>query len=148
LIVADVNNDGMMDFLFTVPGYLAVYADNGRKLWGKPTDLVVGGHSESQGLPGHQGPGVAAGDVDGDGKCEVVFLTKDGVLHFVDGATGKEKVTAKPPVPKGAQRWELALVASFRGTGDRDILLQAANKDGYNVPKGETSGGHGVGYAP
>lgn len=133
LIVADVDSDGTMDYLVTVPGHLVVYANNGRTLWGKPTDLVVGGQSESQGLPGHHGPGVAAGDVDGDGKCEVVFLTKDGVLHVVDGATGKEKTTAKPPVPKGAERWELAMVASFRDKDDQDILLQATNKDGYRM---------------
>ena len=133
LIVADVDNDGAMDYLVTVPGHLAVYANNGRKLWVRSTDLVVGGQSESQGLPGHHGPGVAAGDVDGDGKCEVVFLTKDGVLHIVDGASGKEKASAKPPVPKGAERWEMASVASFRDRGDQDLLLQATNKDGYRM---------------
>jgi hypothetical protein len=133
LIVADVDNDGAMDYLVTVPGHLVVHGNHGQKLWGKATDLVVGGQSESQGLPGHHGPGVAAGDVDGDGKCEVVFLTKDGVLHVVDGATGKEKMTAKPPVPTGGERWELAMVASFRDKGDRDILLQATNKNGYRM---------------
>ncbi len=133
LIVADVNNDAAMDYLVTVPGHLAVYANNGRKLWVRQIDLVVGGQSESQGLPGHHGPGVAAGDVDGDGKCEVIFLTKDRVLHVVDGATGKDEVNAKPPVPNGSERWELATVASFQGTSDRDILLQATNKDGYRM---------------
>lgn len=67
------------------------------------TAVTVHYRSESQGLPGHHGPGVAAGDVDGDGKCEVIFLTKDGVLHFVEGATGKESANAKPPVPKRAE---------------------------------------------
>jgi len=133
LIAADVDSDGEPDYLVTVPGNLAVYANDGRKLWVRATDLVVGGQSESQGLPGHHGPGVAAGDVDGDGKCEVIFLTKDGVLHVVDGATGQERMTAKPPVPKGAERWELALIADFRGTGDRDVLLQTTNKDGYRM---------------
>jgi hypothetical protein len=133
LIVADVDNDRTMDYLVTVPGHLAVYANDGQQLWVKQTDLVVGGQSESQGLPGHHGPGVAAGDVDGDGKCEVIFLTKDGVLHFVEGATGKESANAKPPVPEGAERWELAMVASFHGTSDQDILLQATNKSGYRT---------------
>jgi hypothetical protein len=133
LIVADVDGDGVMDYLVTVPGHLAVYSNDGRKLWIKQTDLVVGGQSESQGLPGHHGPGVAAGDVDGDGRCEVVFLTKDGMVHVVDGATGNEEVSARPSVPEGAERWELALVAGFRGNNDRDILLQATNKDGYRM---------------
>jgi len=134
IITADVDNNGTMDYLLTVPGHLAAYGGDGKKLWLLKRDVVVGSSSESHGLPGHCGPGVAAGDVDGDGKCEVVFMTKDSVLHVVDGKTGREQAKAKPPVPKGAQRWELAMIADFRGTGgDLDILLQATNKDGYRT---------------
>ncbi len=134
IIVADVDDDGLMDFLVTVPGHLAVHANDGRELWTVQTDIRVGGQSESQGLPGHDGPGVAAGDVDGDGACEVVYLTQDSVLHVVEGATGREKATARPPVPDGAERGEAAMIAAGRGTGgDADILLQATNKDGYRT---------------
>lgn len=134
ILVADVNNDDKPDFLVTVRGHLAVYDNGGRKLWIHSADLVVGGQSESQGLPGHHGPGVAAADVDGDGRTDVVFLTRDRVLHVVDGATGEKRATASAPVPEGAQRWELAMPADFRGTGgDRDVLLQATNKDGYRT---------------
>ena len=136
IIVADINNDGKMDYLVTVPGHLAVYGNNGKKLWVKKTDIVVGGSSESQGLPGHCGPGVAAGDVDGDGKCEVVFLTKNSVVHIVDGATGREEDNAKPPHPEGTDFWEVAMIADFRGTGgDGDILLQTTNNRGYRMGK-------------
>ena len=136
VLVADVDNDGKMDYLVTVPGHLAVYSNAGDKLWVLDCDIVVGGSSENEGLPGHCAPGVAAGDVDADGKCEVVFITKDSVLHVVDGKTGREKATAKPPVPEGAARWELAMIACFRGAGDdSDILLQATNKDGYRMGK-------------
>jgi hypothetical protein len=134
IIVADVDDDGAMDYLVTVPGHIAVYGNDGTKLWILKTDVVVGSSSESHGLPGHNGPGVAAGDLDNDGKTEVLFLTRDGAFHVVAGATGKEKASAKPSVPKGAQRWELAMIADFRGTGkDSDILLQATNKDGYRT---------------
>ena len=134
IIVADVDNDGRMDYLVTVPGHLAVYGGSGRKMWIAKKDIVVGGSSERQGLPGHCGPGVAAGDVDGDGKCEVVFLTKDSVVHILDGATGAEEARAKPPHPKGTDRWEVAMIADFRGTGgDRDILLQTTNNSGYRT---------------
>ncbi len=134
ILVADVDGDGRQDFLVTVPGHVAVHGNDGRQLWLKKADVVVGGSSESVGLPGHHGPGVAAGDVDGDGKCEVLFLTKDRTLHVVDGRTGKEKATAKPPVPKEASRWEFVAVADFRGNrADRDILLQATNRKGYRT---------------
>lgn len=133
LIVADADNDQRMDFLVTAPGQLVVLANDGRTLWRKAVDIVVGGQSESQGLPGHHGPGVAAADVDGDGRTEVVFLTKDSVLHIVEGATGREKAAAKPRVPPGAARWELAMIATFRGEADRDILLQATNEKGYRM---------------
>jgi len=136
MIVADVNNDGKMDYLVTVPGHLAVYDNGGAKLWIKKADISVGGSSESEGLPGHHGPGVAAADVDGDGKCEVVFLTKDSILHIVDGATGAEEMTARPPYPEQAERWDVAMIADFRGTGgDGDILLQTTNKQGYRMGK-------------
>jgi hypothetical protein len=134
ILVADVNNDGKKDFLVTVPGQLAVFSNDGTGLWRSETDIVVGGQSESQGLPGHHAPGLAVGDVDGDGRNEVVYLTRDGVLHFVEGATGKTKATARPPVPDGAERWELAMIATFREAGkNRDILLQATNQRGYRM---------------
>jgi len=136
IIVADVNNDGKPDYLVTVPGHLAVYSNNGQKLWVARKNIIIGSSSESHGLPGHHGPGVAAGDVDGDGKCEVVFLTKDSVVHIFDGATGRQQATAKPPYPKEASGWEVAMLADFRGTGaDRDILLQTTNKQGYRMGK-------------
>jgi len=136
IITADINNDGKMDYLVTVPGHLAAYDNNGKKLWIKKIDIVVGGSSESQGLPGHCGPGVAAGDVDGDGKCEVVFLTRDTVFHILDGKTGIEQANAKLPHPEGADYWEVAMIADFRGTGgDGDILLQTTNNRGYRMGK-------------
>ncbi len=136
IIVADVTDDGKPDFLVTVPGHLAVYDNGGAKLWIKRTAIMVGSQSESHGLPGHNGPGVAAGDVDGDGRMEVVFLTSDGTLHCVRGIDGVEEASARPPVPEGAQRWELAMIADFRGAGaDADLLLEATNEKGYRMGK-------------
>jgi len=134
ILVADVDNDGRIDYIVTLAGHIAVHDNAGKRLWLKKTDLVVGWSSENMGLPGHHGPGVAAGDIDGDGKCEVVYVTKDGVIRILDGATGQEKATAAPPVPAGTERWEMAMIADFRGTGkDADLLLQATNKDGYRT---------------
>jgi hypothetical protein len=133
IVTADLDGDGRMDFLVTVPGHIAAYGNDGGKLWTLKTPLRVGGSSERVGLPGHHGPGVQAGDVDGDGRSEVVFLTQDGVVHVVDGATGQEKWRANPPAPKGAERWEHLVIADFRGLGDRDLLLQATNAKGYRT---------------
>ncbi len=133
MIVADLDNDGKMDYLLTRPGYLAGYRWDGQKLWILDVDIRVGSSAETYGLPGHHGPGVQAGDIDGDKKTEVLFLTNDSVLHIIDGKTGKEKWIAKPPVPEGAERWEHLAIVNLRGKGDRDIVLQATNKDGYRM---------------
>ncbi len=133
LIVADLNGDGRMDYLVTVPNYITAHAHDGRKLWTLETNLWIGGSSERIGLPGHHGPGVQAADIDGDKQVEVLFLTQDGTLHVVDGATGREQWTAKPPIPKGTQRWEHLVLANFRGAGDRDLLLQTTNTEGYRM---------------
>ncbi len=133
IIVTDLTGNRRMDYLVTGPGHVGAYASSGRELWVLRADVVVGGSAESQGLPGHHGPGVQAGDIDGDRRTEVLFLTRDSQLHIVDGKTGAAKLTAAPPVPEGAERWEHLVIANFRGHGDRDILLQATNKDGYRM---------------
>jgi len=133
IVTADLDQDGALDYLVTVPGHIAAYAHDGKKLWVAQVDVRVGGSSERVGLPGHNGPGVQAGDIDGDGATEVLFLTQDSVLHVVKGATGEERWQAAPPVPAGAERWEHLVVADFRGEGMRDVLLQATNQEGYRM---------------
>jgi outer membrane protein assembly factor BamB len=133
MIVADLDDGGLMDYLVTVPGHIAAYANDGGKLWVKKTDVSVGAHQETEGLPGSHGPGVQAADVDRDGETEVLYLTRDGALHAVDGSSGREKWKATPPVPEGAQRWEHLIIADFRGKGDRDLLLQATNTRRYRT---------------
>lgn len=133
IIAADINDDGAMELLVTAPGYLGAYSTAGSLMWSRRCEVRVGGQSESEGLPGHHGPGVQAGDVDGDGRTEVVFLTQDSRLHVVAGQSGAEKWSATPPCPSGAERWEHVVIANFRGIGDRDLLLQATNRDGYRM---------------
>lgn len=133
IIVADANHDGALDYLVTVRGHVACFSHDGAPLWHLETAVRVDGSSEGVGLPGHHGPGVTAGDIDGDDKTEVLFLTQDSVLHVLDGATGTEEWTAKPPHPEGTDRWEHLIIANFRGKGDRDLLLQTTNADGYRM---------------
>lgn len=133
IVTADLDGDRLMDFLVTCPGHVAAYAHNGRRLWLLRADVQVGTSSESAGLPGHHGPGVQAGDIDGDGGTEVVFLTKDSCINIVAGRTGREKLKKKLVSPDGTERWEHVVIANFRGKGDRDLLLQATNKSGYRM---------------
>lgn len=133
MIVADLDGDKRMDYLVTRPGYLACYRWDGEKLWILNVDIRVGGSAETYGLPGHHGPGVQAGDIDGDGKTEVLFLTNDSVLHIVEGKTGKEKWSRSISVPEGAERWEHLAIVNLEGKGDTDIVLQATNKEGYRM---------------
>ena len=133
IIVADLNNDCLKDYIVTVPGHIAAYSNEGRKLWILNTDIRLSMDSEKWGLPGQHAPGVQAADVDDDGQIEVLFLTEDSTVHAIDGATAAEEWTAKPRVPDGASRWEHLVVACFGGKGDADLLLQATNTDGYRM---------------
>ncbi len=133
LITADVNNDGYKDFIVTKPGHIVIHQGNGEKLWAKQIDIQVTKKSEKYGLPGWQGPGVQAGDVDGNSKTEVLFLTKDNTLHIVDGESGKTKKTITLNSPEGTERWEHLVITNFRGQGDRDLLLQTTNSEGYRM---------------
>ncbi|UCE47832.1 MAG: VCBS repeat-containing protein, partial [Phycisphaerales bacterium] len=133
IIVADLNNDCLKDYLVTVPGYIAAYDNNGQKLWILRTDIRLSMDSEKWGLPGQHAPGVQAADVDTDGQIEVLFLTEDSTIHAINGATAVEEWTAKPSVPEGASQWEHLVVACLHGRGDTDLLLQATNKDGYRM---------------
>ncbi len=135
IITADLDGDGLMDYLVTRPGNLGAYSHFGKRLWHLKTDIQVSSSSETYGLPGLHAAGVQAADIDGDGKTEVVFLTKEGFLNIVVGATGKSKTRKKLPFPNEAERWENVIIANLRGKGDRDLILQATNREGYRMGK-------------
>jgi len=136
LLVADLDGDTLVDYLVSVPGHVAAHANDGSGLWTVQADIRVGGSAEAVGLPGHHGPGLQAADVDGDGRCEVLFLTHNGDLHVLDGSNGKTKRVAKPRLVPGAKCWEHVIVANLRGLGDTDLVFQACPQSGPDSRRG------------
>jgi hypothetical protein len=133
LIAVDLDGDTRRDFLLTGTGYVAAFGASGAPLWSKDVEVQITGKAERDGLPGLHAPGVQAADIDDDGATEVLFLTRDGALHIVAGASGGTRESIRLSAPSGAERWEHLVVANFHGRGDRGLLLQATNKDGYRT---------------
>jgi len=134
LIATDLTGDGNMDFVVTSTGQLAAYTLQGERLWWIHDDIrVSSGSSENVGLPGHQAPGVQVADVDGDGKANLLYLDQSSTVHILDAATGQKKRSVKVPHPEGSERWEHLVVCNLQGQGDRDLVLQATNAQGYRV---------------
>jgi hypothetical protein len=131
LIAVDANKDGHRDIVVTRTGYIGVYSQEKGQLWSRRVDIQLTAKAEDEGLPGLQSPGVQAAET--SGQVELLFLTKSGRLIIVDAATGETKHEISLPVPDGAERWEHLVVADFRGAGDRDLLLQATNAEGYRM---------------
>jgi hypothetical protein len=130
MIAADVNGDGARDFVISQqgdPDQLGVYASSGDKLWKRTPDLWLGDKTENEGLPGLHGPGVQAGDADGDGDAEVMFVNAEGALLLLDGATGAtEHAVSLPAVDSYYGRWEHVVLADFDDDAGSDVLLQAS----------------------
>ena len=131
IVVGFLAPKGELIYVVTKPGFIVAADWIGNVLWRLDTDVRVTPQSEKNGLPGWNGPGVQIADVDGDEATEVLYLDFAGRLHIVDARTGAPKRTLTFPHPDGAEGWEHLVVANFRGEGDRDILLQATNRDGY-----------------
>jgi hypothetical protein len=91
LVAADVNDDSRKDFIITKPNHIAVYDNSGTKLWSEWVNIQATAQAEQHGLPGWHGPGVQAADVDDDGSTEVLYLTKNGALHIVEGSSGRTR---------------------------------------------------------
>ncbi|MFV2068069.1 MAG: FG-GAP repeat domain-containing protein [Pirellulales bacterium] len=125
VVTADLDGDGLRDFVVTSPGHIGGYRHDGTRLWHLREDVrVSAGSSESVGLPGHHSPGVQVADVDGDGKAELLYLDQSSTVHIRDAKNGREERPVRVPHPKGSERWEHLVVVNLRGKGDVDLMLQ------------------------
>jgi len=79
IITADINNDGETDYLVTVPGHLAVYDNNGKKLWIKKTDILY------------------VADVTGDWREEIIVLNGSELHIYANSEVN--------PRPKQKRLW-------------------------------------------
>jgi len=111
LFVHDLDSDGRMDIVVTSNGHIGAYRISGKPLWVRKVNIRLFDFLHH--------PSAIAGDLDGDKKEEVAYLTDDQKIIFLDGKTGVVKkvlsVEGKPIA---------MVIANLRGLGDREIILQ------------------------
>jgi hypothetical protein len=113
-VVADLNDDGSKEIVVTTlqPAMLYVYRADGSLLW-----------SYDPGLATQSYAGASVGDVDGDGRPDVVWPTQ-GRLHALNGATG-QLLPGFPALVPGSS-FDLRApptLADVTGDGKLDIIL-------------------------
>jgi outer membrane protein assembly factor BamB len=74
--IGDLNNDGHLEVVFVSYNMLGVLSHTGSLLWSATTG-------------GNMFRGAALSDVDGDGICDVVFGSEDGILRALRGSDGQ-----------------------------------------------------------
>jgi hypothetical protein len=115
----DLTGDGLLDFVVTAPGHVSAYDHDGALLWHQPSRIHLPDNADGGvGYPGRHAPGAVAGDVDGDGDSELVYVTEAGTVDIRDGASGT--LERSWPLP-GAQALALA---NLRELGDREAVVQ------------------------
>ena len=113
LFVHDVDGDGLMEYVVSVPGQIAVFDWDGRLLWRRRTaQRLRAGAAAGDNLPGSNHPGVFAVG------SEIGYVTSGGEIVVHDGRSGE--VLRRRGGFDGAQ---VALAARFTRRG-RELLLQ------------------------
>ena len=133
ILAFDLDRDGKPEIVATARGHLAAYEVDGKRIWHAEREIFFSGSHSGSILPGLHAPGVQLGDIDGDGGIELLYLDARNTVHVLDATPGREKWTFTIPKPDDPERWELVVLANLRGEGDRDILLQTTNSEGYRV---------------
>lgn len=117
-VLADLDGDGVRDILLGVGGRVFAYNVSGSLLDNFPVQLPAGADVKS----------LIAGDVDGDGKVEVIAVSSDGIAYAF---TSSGKLAPGFPLAAGGRQgvWPPGESAALMTAGGR-IILAVASGDG------------------
>jgi hypothetical protein len=129
--IGDLNGDGIPEIVVgygsnydpSHQGGAAAYRRDGTQMWSVATAAFSDGTNNWTHAPVYGTP--AIGDVDGDGKMEVVFGSFDHHVYLVDGTTG----LAKPgwPLDVGDTVYSSPALYDIDGDGLPDIIIGTDN---------------------
>ncbi|XP_038702090.1 protein DEFECTIVE IN EXINE FORMATION 1-like isoform X2 [Tripterygium wilfordii] len=119
VVAADVNDDGKIELVTTdTHGNVAAWTAQGKEIWEAHVKSLVS-----------QGPTI--GDVDGDGRTDVVVPTLSGNIYVLSGRDGKP-VGPYPYRTHGRVMNQVQLVdLSKRGEKSKGLTLVTTSFDGY-----------------
>ncbi|KAF7143171.1 hypothetical protein RHSIM_Rhsim05G0205700 [Rhododendron simsii] len=119
VVAADINDDGKIELVTTdVHGNIAAWTAQGKEIWETHIKSLV-----------PQGPSI--GDVDGDGRTEVVVPTLSGNIYVLSGMDGSV-VRPYPYRTHGRVMNQVLLVdLSKRGEKKKGLTLVTTSFDGY-----------------
>ena len=80
LLAADVDGDGVREFVVTARGHLGVYRTDGKQVWHREMNIFFSGKRSGSLLPGLHAPGIQVADVD------AVVEVDDVLVEHADAA--------------------------------------------------------------
>jgi outer membrane protein assembly factor BamB len=131
-VIGDFNNDGEYEVaVHSNDRYLYLLTFFGTELWRFPIGQEHWDVNEDAGL--HEG-GVAAGDLDGDGKWEII--TTDWIGH-VYAITGEGNLKWHYKLP--GEVWSGIVICDFTGDGELDVIVEGEGNESTPYPYGMTA---------